>query len=118
MVSPGRRVPEAVCRASRCLHQTATPQTTGEDSCLPSQPGRLFSFALSCKVLSVARVSDITMKVKLLGFILAALMGGLVMAAEPANPPASPANNAIVPVPKLENDFYDWHARHAAVLEA
>jgi lysophospholipase L1-like esterase len=26
-------------------------------------------------------------------------------------------NNAIVPVPKLENDFYDWNARHAQVLK-
>ena len=26
------------------------------------------------------------------------------------------ANTAIVPVPKLENDSYDWYARHAAVL--
>ena len=26
-------------------------------------------------------------------------------------------NNAIVPVPKLENDFYDWHTRHAQVLK-
>jgi len=27
-------------------------------------------------------------------------------------------NTAIVPVPKLENDCYDWYARHAAVLRA
>jgi lysophospholipase L1-like esterase len=26
-------------------------------------------------------------------------------------------NTALVPVPKLENDCYDWHARHAAVLK-
>lgn len=26
-------------------------------------------------------------------------------------------NNAIVPVPKLENDFYDWNTRHAQVLK-
>lgn len=31
--------------------------------------------------------------------------------------PVSP-NTAIVPVPKLEDDVYDWYARHAAVLEA
>ena len=31
---------------------------------------------------------------------------------------AIPANTAIVPVPKLENDSYDWYARHAAVLRA
>jgi lysophospholipase L1-like esterase/acetyl esterase/lipase len=29
-----------------------------------------------------------------------------------------PANTAIVPVPKLESDSYDWYARHAAVLRA
>ena len=27
-----------------------------------------------------------------------------------------PRQYAVVPVPKLENDCYDWHARHAAVL--
>lgn len=26
-------------------------------------------------------------------------------------------NNALVPVPKLENDFYDWNKRHADVLK-
>jgi lysophospholipase L1-like esterase len=30
---------------------------------------------------------------------------------------AAPANNAIVPVPKLENDCYDWYQRHADVLK-
>jgi lysophospholipase L1-like esterase len=29
-----------------------------------------------------------------------------------------PANTAIVPASKLENDFYDWWARHEAVLKA
>ena len=29
----------------------------------------------------------------------------------------SPPNTAIVPVPKLENDSYDWYARHEAVLK-
>jgi lysophospholipase L1-like esterase len=28
-----------------------------------------------------------------------------------------PANTAIIPVSKLENDFYDWQARHEAVLK-
>jgi lysophospholipase L1-like esterase len=28
------------------------------------------------------------------------------------------ANTAVVPVPKLENDSYDWYARHADVLKA
>jgi lysophospholipase L1-like esterase/acetyl esterase/lipase len=27
-----------------------------------------------------------------------------------------PANTAVVPVPKLEDDSYDWNARHAAVM--
>jgi len=47
-----------------------------------------------------------------------ALAGGSVMAAEPTSPAAAAANNALVPVPKLENDAYDWYARHAAVLAA
>ncbi len=29
----------------------------------------------------------------------------------------SPTNTAIVPVPKLEDDSYDWYARHEAVLK-
>jgi acetyl esterase/lipase len=29
----------------------------------------------------------------------------------------SPPNTAIVPVPKLENDSYDWYARHETVLK-
>ena len=28
-----------------------------------------------------------------------------------------PANTALIPVPKLENDSYDWNARHAAMLD-
>jgi lysophospholipase L1-like esterase len=28
----------------------------------------------------------------------------------------APANTAVIPVPKLENDSYDWYARHAQVL--
>ncbi len=27
------------------------------------------------------------------------------------------SNSAIIPVPKLENDFYDWYARHDAVIK-
>ena len=27
-----------------------------------------------------------------------------------------PANSALIPVPKLEDDSYDWYARHAAVM--
>ncbi len=27
-----------------------------------------------------------------------------------------PTNHAAIPSPKLEQDFYDWHARHAAIL--
>ncbi len=33
-----------------------------------------------------------------------------------AAPAETPPNTAIVPVPKLENDSYDWYARHEAVL--
>jgi lysophospholipase L1-like esterase len=29
----------------------------------------------------------------------------------------TPTNTAVVPVPKLENDSYDWYARHEAVLK-
>src|SRR6186713_1563878 len=32
-----------------------------------------------------------------------------------AEPPVAP-NTAIVPVGRLEKDFYDWDARHAAVM--
>lgn len=35
----------------------------------------------------------------------------------PAAAAESPPNTAIVPVPKLENDSYDWYARHEAVLK-
>ncbi|MFI5378314.1 MAG: GDSL-type esterase/lipase family protein [Tepidisphaerales bacterium] len=34
-----------------------------------------------------------------------------------AQAPPTAANTAVIPVPKLENDSYDWYARHAAVLE-
>ncbi|MFT5467838.1 MAG: dienelactone hydrolase/lysophospholipase L1-like esterase [Verrucomicrobiales bacterium] len=30
--------------------------------------------------------------------------------------PGMPENQAVVPTPKLEQDFYDWHARHADAL--
>ncbi len=30
---------------------------------------------------------------------------------------ALPTNNALVPLPKIEDDFYDWWQRHEAVLE-
>lgn len=38
-------------------------------------------------------------------------------AQEPAALPVLPANTALIPVPKLENDSYDWHARHKEVLK-
>ncbi len=41
---------------------------------------------------------------------LARLMGDKPLAAE------APSNSALIPVPKLENDSYDWYARHADVL--
>lgn len=31
--------------------------------------------------------------------------------------PGAAYNSAVVPVPKLENDFYDWHQRHEQVKE-
>ncbi len=34
------------------------------------------------------------------------------------SPSTRPANTAIVPVPKLEQDCYDWYERHAEVLKA
>jgi lysophospholipase L1-like esterase len=50
-----------------------------------------------------------------LSTILLAL-SGLVGGAEPAADRTG--NNAVVPVPKLENDCYDWWARHQEVLKA
>jgi lysophospholipase L1-like esterase len=41
---------------------------------------------------------------------LAQLMGDKPLAVD------VPANSALIPVPKLENDSYDWYARHADVL--
>jgi lysophospholipase L1-like esterase/acetyl esterase/lipase len=41
---------------------------------------------------------------------LAQLMGDQPLAVE------VPSNSALIPVPKLENDSYDWYARHADVL--
>lgn len=41
---------------------------------------------------------------------LARLMGDQPLAVE------VPANTALIPVPKLEEDSYDWYARHADVL--
>jgi hypothetical protein len=49
-----------------------------------------------------------------LSTILLAL-AGLVGGAEPAAD--RPENSAVVPVPKLENDCYDWWARHKDVLK-
>jgi lysophospholipase L1-like esterase len=40
---------------------------------------------------------------------------GFVCAFSPAS--RAEENNAIVPVPKLENDCYDWNTRHAEVLK-
>ncbi len=50
---------------------------------------------------------------------LCLFLGGLMAPAQSAAP-ASPSfsdNNALIPVPKLEEDSYDWYARHAAVLD-
>ncbi len=35
----------------------------------------------------------------------------------PARTGTKPENTAIIPVPKLENDFYDWYQRHEQVKE-
>ena len=39
----------------------------------------------------------------------------LLLAAACVSAQAAPDNTAVVPTPKLENDFYDWYARHAQV---
>jgi lysophospholipase L1-like esterase len=39
------------------------------------------------------------------------LLAGIVFAEPPA-----PTNSAVIPVGKLEKDFYDWDQRHAAVM--
>jgi lysophospholipase L1-like esterase len=59
---------------------------------------------------------------KALHTIIVAVLLGLSLGTERglAQAPAAttrPANTALVSVPKLENDVYDWYARHAAVLE-
>jgi lysophospholipase L1-like esterase/acetyl esterase/lipase len=43
--------------------------------------------------------------------LLSRLMG------DESRDPALPTNSAIIPTPKLEKDSYDWHTRHAQVLE-
>ena len=72
------------------------------------------------KMFPLVRVSPFPMKIKCLCVMWLVLAGGSLMAADPASPTAAvpPANNAVVPVPKLENDVYDWNARHTAVLVA
>lgn len=49
--------------------------------------------------------------------LAAALSLPCFLHAQPAAPPVAVENNAIVPVGKLENDFYDWNKRHAEILE-
>ena len=51
---------------------------------------------------------------KILSVILAVSLFARVAVAE--TPPAS-GNTAIIPVGKLEQDFYDWQKRHEAVME-
>ena len=55
--------------------QSANRPVLAGDGCVPLQ--------LSRKMLSVARVSGMIMKKRFLGFMLAGLVGGLVVAAEP-----------------------------------
>jgi lysophospholipase L1-like esterase len=46
--------------------------------------------------------------------VLAAILPAATI---PAADGQTPANTAVVPVPKLEDDSYDWYARHAEVLK-
>ena len=48
------------------------------------------------------------------GMVLAVILPAITI---PATHGQAPANTAVVPVPKLEDDCYDWHARHAEVLK-
>ena len=51
-------------------------------------------------------------------FLFQAILVSLILAGlAPTAWAQSPANTALVPVPKLENDSYDWYARHAEVLK-
>lgn len=36
---------------------------------------------------------------------------------ESSNAPGAASNSAVIPVSKLEDDFYDWHERHNAVVD-
>ena len=45
------------------------------------------------------------------------LLLALTGATAPAMAQSAATNTAVVPVPKLENDFYDWYQRHAQVKE-
>ena len=45
------------------------------------------------------------------------LLAFLLLATLPLHAEAPQENNALVPLPKIENDFYDWNQRHAQVLE-
>ncbi len=60
-------------------------------------------------------MNRIDVRALLASVLLAALAGPRPAPAADAAPPAE--NNAVVPVEKLENDFYDWHERHAQVLQ-
>ena len=42
---------------------------------------------------------------------------GMLPAVACAQPATRPVNTALIPVPKLEEDCYDWYERHAAVLQ-
>lgn len=45
------------------------------------------------------------------------LAAGLALTTLPLGLAQAPWNTAIVPAPELENDSYDWYARHEAVLK-
>ncbi len=56
-------------------------------------------------------------------FLALGLHWALAQATKPVQPlttqaASAPANTAMIPVPKLEKDWYDWYGRHKAALEA
>jgi lysophospholipase L1-like esterase len=53
-----------------------------------------------------------------IAFLSLALWVPLARADDARPPSARPANTAVVSVPKLEDDSYDWYARHETVLAA
>lgn len=65
------------------------------------------------------RSVDVSHCILIRGRILSriALTAVLFLTSSAIVPAEPPVNTAVVPVPKLENDSYDWYARHEAVLK-